>query len=238
MQHPRRSGNGRGSTATDLGGPEADWYNGGVVFSVLWARVNGLSGSLLDAEAEAEEFHRRVAAGKPVARSLAAALLGRAALSRGHVQRARYFLSQAVLRGRACGAQRLPVWPLAALAQSAALAGDPAAAEKALGEAEHLAPWALPPHAVDLALARAWVVASRREVGRAARLALAAAGEADDAGRREGAAFAGLALHEATRLGASPSPIGWSTSPPGPVMSYSGPARSTPWRSATVTLSA
>ena len=171
-----------------------------MVFRVFWARVHGLSGSLLEAEAEAEEFHRRVPADRAAARALAAVVLGRAALSRGHVQRARHFLLESVMRARACGAVSLLPWCLSQLAQAAAVAGDLPAAEKALREAECQHGGA-PPNGPDLTLTRAWLMAARGEVGRAAALAVAAADAAGE--RRGGEQFAALALHDAARLGAS-----------------------------------
>ncbi len=203
MQRARRGGNGRDSAATHLGRPGSDWYNALVVFNVLWDRVEGLTGSLVDAEAEAEEFYRRIPARKPAARALAAGLLGRVMLSRGQVQSAGHFLREAALRARAGRSGPLLHWCLSGVARTAALAGDLAAAERALGEAEDLASSAPPRRALDLALARGWVVAAQGEVGRAATLVMAAAdaaAEAADDG--DGGALAALALHDAVRLGA------------------------------------
>lgn len=170
------------------------------MFTVFWARAHGLSGSLLEAEAEAEELHRRMPTDKPAARALAAAVLGRAALSRGHVLRARHFLRESVVRARACGADGLLPWGLSGLAHAAALAGDQPAAERALKEAQ-ARPCSAPPHGPDLMLTRAWVVAAGGEVGRGAALAVASA---DAAGQRPGGErFAALALHDAARLGAA-----------------------------------
>lgn len=159
-----------------------------------------MSGSLLEAEAEAEEFHRRVPTDKAASRALAAVVLGRAVLSRGHVQRAGHFLRESVVRARACGADGLLPWGLSGLAQAAALAGDLPAAERALREAE-CRPCPGPPHGPDLALTRAWVVAARGEVGRAAALAVAAGAAIGQS--RAGEPLAALAFHDAARLGAS-----------------------------------
>jgi ATP/maltotriose-dependent transcriptional regulator MalT len=171
-----------------------------MLYTVFWARAQGLTGSLVEIEAEAEEFHRRVPVDKTAGRALAAVLLGRAALSRGHVQRARHFLREAVMRASASGAEALLPWALSGLAQSAALAGDLPAAERALRDTECQS-CSGPAHDLDLTLSRAWVVAARGEVGRAAALAIAAADTVGES--RNGEQFAALALHDAGRLGAS-----------------------------------
>jgi ATP/maltotriose-dependent transcriptional regulator MalT len=174
--------------------------SGDAPFAILWARAHGLSESLLEAEAETEEVYRHVPPDRVAARTLAGLLLGRAALSRGHVQRAGHFLREAVLRTRASDPLGLSPWCLAGLAQSAALAGDLTGAEKALADAERLQGAPLPAYGRELTVARAWVVAARGELSRAAATALTAA---ENAAGSQGKNFAALALHDAARLGAS-----------------------------------
>ena len=157
------------------------------------------AGHLVESEALAAAGYRQtVLEGNDILRPFWSVLLGRLALDRGRIQTAtRWFregtsLARAVLPGG-----QLP-WCLANLSIALAQAGDAAAAETAVGEAEEVSRRAGPSLDCDLILARAWTAAAGGETSRAVKLAL----EAGDLARERGRlSFAASAVHDAVRLG-------------------------------------
>lgn len=128
-------------------------------------------------------------------------LLGRTALAQGRLTDALRLLREAtaVLRLRDPGS--VLAWSIASLAQALGMTGDPTGAQRSIQELE--AAWrpTLRAFEVDVALGRAWAsmaVGQRgvpQEVAASVGRSLLAKGQA---------AVAGLALHEALRLGADP----------------------------------
>jgi ATP/maltotriose-dependent transcriptional regulator MalT len=160
-----------------------------------------MAGRLAEAEAVADDGYRQaLMTGNHEARALWAALLGRAVLARGRVRRAARFFLEGVALSRSLEPLGQLAWCLANLAQAHALAGERGPAAAALAEAETLAADFAPMFATELVLARCWVAAARGETSAAAGLALGAAEDAQDGGAN---AFAAIAFHDATRLGAT-----------------------------------
>ncbi len=158
-----------------------------------------MAGRLAEAEAIADDGYRQsLLTSNHEARALWAALLGRAVLARGRVRRAARLFLEGVALSRALEPLGQLAWCLANLAHAHALAGEPVPAGAALAETETLAGDFAPMFATDLALARCWVAASRREISAGAGMALAAGEAALASGAN---AFAAMAFHDAARLG-------------------------------------
>jgi DNA-binding CsgD family transcriptional regulator len=127
-------------------------------------------------------------------------LLGRSALAQGRLAEAgvRLHDAAAVLRNRDPG-EMLP-WTLAALAQVHGATDDGARASEAVDEMLAVRTPAIRHIDVDVELGRAWAACAQGERTRARDLALSVGHQLIDDGR---VALAGLALHDALRLGVS-----------------------------------
>jgi DNA-binding CsgD family transcriptional regulator len=158
-----------------------------------------LAGFLDDAEAEATRGYEAALAGHAQeAGALWAMLLGRALLSRGHVQQATRLLREsAALYGELDPVGYLPLC-LAFLAQARAQAADPSGAEQALARAEAVRRPGVRIFDSEFALAHAWAAAAAGLL-RTARQELR---ELASGARTNGhLAYEALAMHDLARLG-------------------------------------
>jgi DNA-binding CsgD family transcriptional regulator len=163
----------------------------------------GLTGRLVQAEAEATIFYRGALADH--ARDAAAVwalVLGWACRSRGRVRTAVRWLREGAALLRTVDLFGFLPLCLAELAHAASLAGESELAGAALAEAESVRRRPRSLYAPELALAGAWVAAARGELSVARRRAQEAADDAESSGRQP---LALAALHDLVRLGEVPA---------------------------------